>query len=56
MSGEATVRELVEPFEIRLKVVSEPPKVIERAVLIFRGGDAPFRPVRIAPDGAEERR
>jgi DNA-binding transcriptional ArsR family regulator len=43
-TGEATVNELAEPFEITLQAVSKHLKVLERAGLISRGRDAQFRP------------
>ncbi len=51
MSGEATVSELAEPFEMSLPAVSKHLKVLERAGLICRGRDAQFRPARIVPKG-----
>ncbi len=46
-SGEATVNELAEPFEITLQAVSKHLKVLERAGLISRGRDAQYRPCRL---------
>src|SRR5262245_18989483 len=46
-SGEATVNELVEPFEISQPAISKHLKVLERAGLISRGRDAQRRPCRI---------
>jgi DNA-binding transcriptional ArsR family regulator len=43
-TGEATVNELAEPFEITLQAVSRHLKVLERAGLISRGREAQFRP------------
>ncbi len=43
-TGQATVNELAEPFEITLQAVSRHLKVLERARLISRGRDAQFRP------------
>ena len=43
-TGEATVNELAEPFEITLQAVSKHLKVLERAGLISRGRDAQYRP------------
>ena len=45
-TGEATVNELAEPFEITLQAVSKHLKVLERAGLISRGRDAQYRPCR----------
>ena len=46
-SGEATVNELVAPFELSQPTVSKHLKVLERAGLVSRGRDAQFRPVRL---------
>ena len=46
-TGEATVNELAEPFEITLQAVSRHLKVLERAGLISRGRDAQYRPCRL---------
>jgi DNA-binding transcriptional ArsR family regulator len=43
-TGDATVNELAEPFEITLQAVSRHLKVLERAGLISRSRDAQFRP------------
>jgi DNA-binding transcriptional ArsR family regulator len=45
-SGEATVNELAEPFDMSLQAVSKHLKVLERAGLITRGRDAQYRPCR----------
>jgi DNA-binding transcriptional ArsR family regulator len=45
-SGEATVNELAEPFEMSLQAVSRHLKVLEHAGLITRGRQAQFRPCR----------
>jgi DNA-binding transcriptional ArsR family regulator len=47
-SGEATVNELAEPFEMSLQAVSKHLKVLERAGLITRGQNAQYRPCRLA--------
>ena len=47
VSGEASVTELAEPFEISLPAVSKHLKVLERAGLIKRGRTAQWRPCRI---------
>jgi DNA-binding transcriptional ArsR family regulator len=49
MSGEASVGELAEPFEISLSAVSKHLKVLEDAGLITRGRAAQWRPCRIHP-------
>ena len=43
-TGEASVNELAEPFEISLPAVSKHLKVLERAGLIARGREAQWRP------------
>ena len=45
--GEATVRELAEPFPISVQAVSQHLKVLERAGLITRGRAAQLRPSRL---------
>ena len=54
-TGEETVNQLAEPFDMSLQAVSKHLKVLERAGLISRGRDAQYRPCRFeaAPlDGA----
>ena len=54
-TGEGTVNQLAEPFDMSLQAVSKHLKVLERAGLISRGRDAQYRPCRFegAPlDGA----
>jgi len=46
-TGEATVNELAEPFDMSLQAVSKHLKVLERAGLISRGRDAQYRPCRL---------
>ena len=46
--GDASVKELAEPFEISLPAVSRHLKVLERAGLISRGREAQWRPCRLA--------
>jgi DNA-binding transcriptional ArsR family regulator len=46
-SGEASVLELAEPFEMTQPAISKHLKVLERAGLISRGRDAQRRPCRI---------
>ncbi len=46
-SGEASVTELAEPFEISMPAVSKHLKVLERAGLIARGHEAQWRPCRL---------
>jgi DNA-binding transcriptional ArsR family regulator len=47
ISGEVTVTQLAEPFEISLPAVSKHLKVLERAGLIARGREAQWRPCRL---------
>jgi len=49
-SGEASVTELAEPFEMSLPAVSKHLKVLERAGLIARGREAQWRPCRLKAD------
>lgn len=46
-TGEATVTELAEPFNMSQPAVSKHLKVLERAGLISRGRDAQRRPCRL---------
>jgi DNA-binding transcriptional ArsR family regulator len=46
-TGEASVTELAEPFEMSMPAVSKHLKVLERAGLIARGREAQWRPCRI---------
>ena len=46
-SGEASVSELAEPFDISMPAVSKHLKVLERAGLIARGREAQWRPCRL---------
>jgi DNA-binding transcriptional ArsR family regulator len=46
-SGECSVTELSEPFEMSLPAVSKHLRVLERAGLIVRGRSAQWRPCRI---------
>jgi DNA-binding transcriptional ArsR family regulator len=46
-SGEASVKELAEPFDMSLPAVSKHLKVLERAGLIARARDAQWRPSRL---------
>jgi DNA-binding transcriptional ArsR family regulator len=52
-SGEATVLELAEPFEVSLPAISRHLKVLEKAGLISRGREAQWRPCKIEPEGIE---
>jgi DNA-binding transcriptional ArsR family regulator len=46
-TGEATVNELAEPFEMSLPAVSKHIRVLEDAGFISRGRNAQFRPCKI---------
>ncbi len=46
-SGEASVSELAEPFEMSMPAISKHLKVLERAGLIARGREAQWRPCRL---------
>src|ERR1700720_415281 len=52
-SGEATVMELAEPFEITQPAISRHLKVLEGAGLIVRRVEGTKRPCRLASDGLE---
>lgn len=47
VSGEASVTELAEPFEMSLPAVSKHLKVLERAGLVVRSREAQWRPCRL---------
>jgi DNA-binding transcriptional ArsR family regulator len=49
ISGEASVTELAEPFEMSMPAISKHIKVLENAGLITRGRAAQWRPCRIHP-------
>ncbi|MGA7489080.1 MAG: metalloregulator ArsR/SmtB family transcription factor [Xanthobacteraceae bacterium] len=49
VSGETSVTELAQPFDMSLPAVSKHLKVLERAGLIVRGREAQWRPCRIEP-------
>ena len=53
-TGEATVTELAEPFEMSQPAVSKHLKVLERAGLISMGVDAQRRPRKLEPKRLEE--
>src|SRR6202035_5952093 len=53
-SGETSVTDLAEPFEMSLPAISKHLKVLERAGLISRGREAQWRPCRIAPVSLKE--
>jgi DNA-binding transcriptional ArsR family regulator len=47
-SGETSVSELAEPFEMSMPAISKHLKVLHRAGLIERGREAQWRPCRLA--------
>ena len=49
LTGECSVTELAEPFEMSMPAVSKHLRVLERAGLIARRREAQFRPCRIEP-------
>jgi len=49
VSGEASVKELAEPFDMSLQAISKHLKVLERGGLIVRGREAQWRPCRLEP-------
>jgi DNA-binding transcriptional ArsR family regulator len=46
-SGEASVTQLAEPFEMSMPAISKHLKVLERAGLIARGREAQYRPCKL---------
>jgi DNA-binding transcriptional ArsR family regulator len=53
-TGECSVTELAEPFEMSMPAVSKHLRVLERAGLIARGREAQWRPCRIEPAPLKE--
>src|SRR5258708_4954295 len=53
-SGEASVTELAEPFDMSLPAISKHLKVLERAGLIVRSRTAQWRPCQLAPTPLKE--
>jgi len=53
-TGEATVNELAEPFDISLPAISKHLKVLERAGLISRSRSAQWRPCRLRAEPLSE--
>jgi DNA-binding transcriptional ArsR family regulator len=49
ISGDASVTQLAEPFEMSMPAISKHLKVLERAGLITRGREAQWRPCRLKP-------
>ena len=48
-TGEATVNQLAQPFDISLPAISRHLKVLQKAGLISQGREAQWRPCRITP-------
>jgi DNA-binding transcriptional ArsR family regulator len=53
-TGEASVTELAEPFQMTLPAISKHLKVLERAGLIVRSREAQWRPCRLAAEPLKE--
>lgn len=53
-SGEASVRELAQPFSMSSRAISKHLRVLEDAGLITSGRDAQRRPRQLAPDGLKD--
>ena len=53
-TGEATVTELAQPFDISLPAISRHLKVLERAGLIARGREAQWRPRSLQAEPLKE--
>jgi DNA-binding transcriptional ArsR family regulator len=53
-SGDATVQELSEPFDISAPAITKHLKVLEKAGLISRGRTAQWRPCRIEAEPLKE--
>ncbi|MBM2614634.1 winged helix-turn-helix transcriptional regulator [Actinoplanes sp. LDG1-06] len=52
-AGEATLKELAEPYAMSLQAVSQHIQVLERSGLISRGRDRQTRPCRLEPTALE---
>jgi len=52
-SGDASVTELAQPFEMSMPAISKHLKVLERAGLIVRGRQAQWRPCRLEAEPLE---
>lgn len=53
-SGEASVTELAEPFDMGMPAITKHLKVLERAGLITRSRHAQWRPCRLEPAALKE--
>lgn len=54
VSGQASVTELAEPFEMTLPAITKHLKVLERAGLVARSREAQWRPCRLQPQPLRE--
>lgn len=52
-AGEATVKELAEPYAMSLQAVSQHIRVLERSGLISQGRDRQTRPCRLEPSALQ---
>ena len=52
-TGEATVKELAEPFDMSMQAVSQHIRVLERSGLVSRGRHRQTRPCRLEPTALE---
>src|SRR5947208_16061267 len=52
-AGEATVKELAEPYAMSMQAVSQHIRVLERSGLVSRGRHRQTRPVRLEPQALE---
>ena len=53
-TGERTVSELAEPFDMTMPAISKHLKVLERAGMVERSRDAQWRPCTIRPEPIKE--
>ena len=53
-AGEATVKELAEPYAMSMQAVSQHIRVLERSGLVSRGRHRQTRPCRLEPAALEE--
>ncbi len=54
VTGECSVTQIAEPFDMTMPAVSKHLRVLERAGLIARGREAQWRPCRLEPDPIKE--
>ena len=54
VSGERSVTELAEPFDMSMPAISKHLRVLERAGLITRGREAQTRPCKLNPKALDE--